>query len=70
MNALKRARLLSGKRQFDVFRLVGIWPGRLSLIENGLISPRPEEVEALCQLYGIGPADAKLSEILQDRPSD
>jgi transcriptional regulator with XRE-family HTH domain len=55
MTPLKKARLLSGKRQYDVYREVYIWPGRLSLIENGLVSPRPEEVKALCSLYGIDP---------------
>lgn len=53
MTPFKKARLLSGKRQYDVYRSVKIWPGRLSLIENGLVAPRAEEVEALCHLYGI-----------------
>ena len=57
MRALKMARLLSGKRQIDVFNEVGIWPGRLSMLENGLIKPRPKELELLARAYGAKVGD-------------
>lgn len=55
MTSLKKARILSGKRQIDIFNEIGIWPARLSMIENGLIRPRKQEIRKLSKLYGISP---------------
>ncbi len=55
MTSLKKVRILSGKRQIDIFNEIGIWPARLSMIENGLIRPRKQEISKLSKLYGISP---------------
>ncbi len=46
---LKLTRVAAGLTQFEVFRRSGISPGRLSLLERGLISPRAEELAALAR---------------------
>jgi len=55
MTPLKIARLLSEKRQIDVHNEVGIWPARLSMIENGLLRPRKDEIESLAKVYKTTP---------------
>jgi transcriptional regulator with XRE-family HTH domain len=55
MTPLKKSRLLSGKRQIDVFNETRIWPGRLSMLENGLLRPRQEEIELLAKVYRTSP---------------
>jgi len=55
MRQLKKVRILNGKRQIDVFNEIGIWPARLSMIENGLIRPRKLEIHKLSKLYGTSP---------------
>ena len=55
MTPLKKARILAGKRQIDVYNEVGIWPARLSQLENGLVAPRRHEIEALSSVYGTSP---------------
>jgi transcriptional regulator with XRE-family HTH domain len=52
MTPLKRARVLKGKRQIDVYNETGIWPCRLSMIENGLIKAKQEEMQKLSEVYG------------------
>ena len=52
LSPLKKARILSGKRLIDVFNKTGIQPGRLSMLENGLLKPRQKEIETLANLYG------------------
>ena len=55
MKPLKLKRILSGKRQIDVFNETNIWPGRLSMIENGLIQPRNDEIQLLAKAYKTTP---------------
>ena len=57
MNQFKRARLLSGKRQIDVFNQTGIWPARLSMIENSLVWPKGDEIRQLEALFNLNPDD-------------
>ncbi len=57
MKPLKLKRILSGKRQIDVFNETNIWPGRLSMIENDLIKPRKEELGLLAKAYGTTPEE-------------
>lgn len=52
---LKTMRLLAGLRQIDVHRRVGIWPSRLSMIENGLLRPRDDEIKRLAKVYQTTP---------------
>ena len=55
MTPLKRARLLSSKRQIDIFNEIGIWPARLSMLENGLMKPHEHELQLLARVYKIRP---------------
>lgn len=55
MTPLKRARILSGKRQIDVYNEIGMWPARLSMLENNLLKPREEELHSLAKIYGTTP---------------
>lgn len=55
MTPLKRARLLSGKRQIDVYNEIDIWPARLSMLENGLLKPRQKELHLLAKAYNTTP---------------
>lgn len=53
MNPLKRARILSEKRQIDVYNETGIWMARLSMMENGLMRPRLKDLHLLSKYYGV-----------------
>jgi hypothetical protein len=55
LSPLKKARLLSGKRLIDVFIEIGIQQGRLSMLENGLLKPRQNEIDSLANLYETSP---------------
>ena len=55
MTKLKQARLLSEKRLIDVFNEIGIWPGRLSMIENNLLNPSEKELCLLAEIYKVSP---------------
>jgi predicted transcriptional regulator len=46
----RRKRFLS---QWELARRTGIVQPRLSLIERGYVSPKPKEVEAICNSLGI-----------------
>ena len=55
MTPLKRARLFSSKRQIDIFNEIGIWPARLSMLENGLMKPNEHELQLLARVYKTRP---------------
>lgn len=44
---LKLRRLKAGLKQIEVFKLTNIDRSRLSLIENGWIDPKPEELKKI-----------------------
>jgi predicted transcriptional regulator len=44
---LKLQRIRAGLKQLDVFKMTGIDRSRLSLIENGWIDPKPEELRKI-----------------------
>lgn len=49
----KLLRLELGRLQLDVARAAGISTPRLSLIENGHVAPRPDEVAKLAAVLGV-----------------
>ena len=49
MLRLKLLRLNEGESQWAIARTVGMSQGRYSMIERGLISPTPEERQALAR---------------------
>ena len=53
MNRLKEARFKTGKTQIQLFRDTGIWPSRISYIENGYMNPTEEEKSKLANALGI-----------------
>lgn len=55
---LKLARVSAGLTQFDVYVRTGIQPGRLSMLERGLVAPRDVESAALARALGGGVLDA------------
>lgn len=49
---LKVGRKQSGLSNEDVAHLLGVDRSRISKLENGHATPRPEEICALCLIYG------------------
>lgn len=47
MTKLKMERISAGLLQVEVFKATGIDRSRLSMIENGWIDPKPEELEKI-----------------------
>jgi transcriptional regulator with XRE-family HTH domain len=47
INKFKLARILEGRRQIEVAREAGIALNALSMIENGWLNPKPEQLEKL-----------------------
>ena len=52
-NNLKRARFEKGLSQIQLFGLSGIWPSKISLLENGFLLPSPEEKRSLARALGV-----------------
>jgi len=50
MNRLREARFIRRMTQMVVYQRTGIWPSKLSAIENGFIPPADEEKKQLSAL--------------------
>ena len=55
MKNLKIARILKGTSQWDLSTKTGIPNYRISLIENGRVEPKPEELRALAEALQTTP---------------
>ena len=53
--SLRIFRVLSSMTQVQAGKATGIKPSRISLIENGLVEPRPDEKERLAKALGVTP---------------
>jgi len=53
MNRLKEARFKKRKSQIQLFKETGIWPSKISYIENGYWNPSEEEKEKLAKALGV-----------------
>lgn len=51
--ALIGARRRSGLFQYDLAERAGMTPGRLSMIENRRLKPRPEEQQRIAEVLGV-----------------
>ena len=47
MNRVKEARFKKGKTQIQLFKETGMWPSRISYIENGYMKPSKKEKKKL-----------------------
>ena len=54
---LKHRRIDEGATLFDLGRRTRIQPGRLSLIERGLVQPRRDEIERLSRALRAEPSE-------------
>ena len=52
MNNIKNMRFEKNITQIELYKRTGIWPSRLSLIENGHIEASDEEKEKLAKALG------------------
>jgi len=52
MNNIKNMRFEKNITQIELYKRTGIWPSRLSLIENGHIEASDEEKEKLARALG------------------
>ncbi len=52
MNNIKKARFEKNITQIELYKRTGIWPSRLSLIENGHIEASDGEKEKLARALG------------------
>ncbi len=59
MKNLKIARILKGTSQWDLSTKTGIPNYRISLIENGRVEPKPEELKALAEALETTPQAIK-----------
>jgi len=53
MNVIKKKRFEKGLSQIEIYKITGIWPSRLSLIENGHVIPSMLERKNLADLLEI-----------------
>ncbi|MCZ6876690.1 MAG: helix-turn-helix transcriptional regulator [Acidobacteria bacterium] len=59
MTNLKLTRMVLGLKQWDLSQKTGIPNYRISNLENGRASPKPEELSILAQALGTTPAALK-----------
>lgn len=53
MNRLKQSRFEKGKTQIQLFKETGIWPSRISYIENAYMEPKRGERELLADALDV-----------------
>jgi transcriptional regulator with XRE-family HTH domain len=53
MNQLREIRFVRRLTQMNIFQRTGIWPSKLSAIENGFISPTEAEKIQLADVLGM-----------------
>lgn len=53
MNKLKVARFKKGRTQIQLFKETGIWPSRISYIENGYMGAKEAEKTKLSKALGV-----------------
>jgi transcriptional regulator with XRE-family HTH domain len=52
-NNLKMERFKRGKTQIVLFKETGIWPSKISYIENGYVKASKEEIEKLANALAV-----------------
>lgn len=63
---LRDLRSAAGLGGIEVGRRAGISQSKISKIENGLLRPSPEDVRALCRVYGTAPElEARLVQVAE-----
>ena len=50
---LRKIRFEQRVTQIDLMVKTGIWPSRISLLENGYLQPKPDEKEKLARALGV-----------------
>jgi len=65
MNKLKETRFFKEVSQFRLGVATGVSPSKLSLIENDLASPKPEEKKRIADFLGV-----PVEEIFQEVEAD
>jgi len=53
MNRLKEERFKKSKTQIQLFKETGIWPSKISYIENGYWNPSEKEKKKLARALGV-----------------
>jgi transcriptional regulator with XRE-family HTH domain len=53
MNRLRETRFKKSKTQIQLFKVTGIWPSRISYIENGYMEAKEEEKKKLSEALGV-----------------
>ena len=56
-NKLREARVVRRVTQFQLRLSTGIHPSKISLIENGLVVPTPDEQKRLSKALGVKPEE-------------
>lgn len=54
---LRQKRVLKGLSQYELRALTGIHPSKISLMENGFIKPREDEIKRLAEALGVNEDD-------------
>lgn len=57
MNKLREVRVVKRVSQFQLRLSSGVHQSKISLIENGLIQPRPDEAKKLARALNVLPAE-------------
>ena len=57
MNRLREIRVVKRVTQFQLRIVTGIHPSKISLIENGFVQPRGDEVKKLSKALGVSPEE-------------
>lgn len=57
MNRLREVRAVRRVTQFELRIATGIQPSKISLIENGLVEPKPDEARKLARALNVAPEE-------------
>jgi len=53
MNRIKEARFIRKMTQMRLFQLTGIWPSKISSVENGYVTPTELEKDKLAKVLEL-----------------
>jgi transcriptional regulator with XRE-family HTH domain len=57
MNKLREVRVVQRVTQYQLRVITGIHPSKISLIENGFVEPREDEIKKLSTALGVKPEE-------------
>jgi len=69
MSKLREVRFYKRVSQLELFKRTGVWPSKISAIENGLLEPSEREKRKLAKALKVAVAELFPKEEANSRPS-